>query len=67
MFIINLSKKKKQKQKQRKNVRVVQIASLQPGLHDKQVPLCIKHVLSAQCAGQGVSQLLPYTPDLKHP
>lgn len=37
------------------------------GLHDKHVPLCIKHVLSAQCAGQGVSQLLPYTPDLKHP
>lgn len=50
-----------------KKKKKVQIASLQPGLHDKHVPLCIKHVLSAQCAGQGVSQLLPYTPDLKHP
>lgn len=46
-----------------KKKKKVQIASLQPGLHDKHVPLCIKHVLSAQ----GVSQLLPYTPDLKHP
>lgn len=55
------------KSKEKKNVRVVQNASLQPGLHDKKVPLCIKHVLSAQCAGQCVSQLLTYTPDLKHP
>lgn len=58
MFIIYFSKE---------NVRIVQIAPLQPGLHDKQVPLCIKHMLSSQCAGQGVPQLLPYTPDLKHP
>lgn len=41
------------------NLRIVHIAPLQLGLHDKQVPLCNKHVLSAQ--------LLPYTPDLKHP
>lgn len=55
LFIIYLSKE---------NVLIVQIAPLQPGLHDKQVPLCNKHVLSAQCAGQGVTQLLPYTPNL---
>lgn len=38
-----------------------------PGLHVKQFPNCMWHILSLQLIGHWISQLLPYTPRFPQP
>lgn len=46
---------------------VLQVVPIHPGWHEKHVPFCMWHMLSLQFVGQGMLQLLPYTPDLPQP
>lgn len=48
-------------------ILVLQYIPVHPGLHSKQVPFSMWHVLSLQLFGHGWSQLVPYTPSLTHP
>lgn len=46
---------------------VLHFTPVHPGLQREHSPLCMWHVLSLQLAGQGMSQVLPYTLALLQP
>ena len=48
-------------------ILLIQIVSIHPAEHPKQVPFCTWQTLSLQFVGQISLQLFPYTPDAWHP